>query len=41
LLAQIAPHHGIIGEEFGRKRDDAKFVWVHQENWVIMLPSEF
>ena len=28
LLAQIAPHHGIIGEEFGRKRDDAKFVWV-------------
>ena len=28
LLAEVAPDHGIIGEEFGRERDDAENVWV-------------
>lgn len=28
LLAELAPDHGIIGEEFGRERDDAENVWV-------------
>lgn len=28
LLAELAPGHGIIGEEFGRERDDAEWVWV-------------
>jgi histidinol phosphatase-like enzyme (inositol monophosphatase family) len=28
LLAERAPGHGIIGEEFGRERDDAEWVWV-------------
>ncbi|MBV8468180.1 MAG: histidinol phosphate phosphatase, partial [Burkholderiales bacterium] len=28
LLAELAPEHGIIGEEFGRERDDAEWVWV-------------
>jgi histidinol phosphatase-like enzyme (inositol monophosphatase family) len=27
-LAEAVPDHGIIGEEFGRTRDDAEFVWV-------------
>ena len=28
LIAQRFPDHGIIGEEFGREREDAEFVWV-------------
>jgi len=28
LIAARFPDHGIIGEEFGRERDDAEFVWV-------------
>ena len=28
LLAEHAPEHGIIGEEFGRERDEAEWVWV-------------
>jgi len=28
LIAKKFPTHGIIGEELGRERDDAEFVWV-------------
>ena len=28
LIAGRFPDHGIIGEEFGREREDAEFVWV-------------
>jgi myo-inositol-1(or 4)-monophosphatase len=28
ILAQRYPDHGIIGEEYGREREDADFVWV-------------
>lgn len=28
LIAQAFPEHGVIGEEEGRTRDDAEFVWV-------------
>jgi inositol-phosphate phosphatase/L-galactose 1-phosphate phosphatase/histidinol-phosphatase len=28
LIAARFPAHGIIGEEYGRERDDAEFVWV-------------
>ncbi|MBV9815880.1 MAG: histidinol-phosphatase [Alphaproteobacteria bacterium] len=28
LIERRFPEHGIIGEEFGRVRDDAEFVWV-------------
>jgi inositol-phosphate phosphatase/L-galactose 1-phosphate phosphatase/histidinol-phosphatase len=28
LIAARFPEHGIIGEEFGRERDEAEFVWV-------------
>jgi inositol-phosphate phosphatase/L-galactose 1-phosphate phosphatase/histidinol-phosphatase len=28
LIAARFPDHGIIGEEFGRQREDAEFVWV-------------
>jgi len=28
LVAARFPHHGIIGEEYGREREDAEFVWV-------------
>ena len=28
LIAARFPEHGIIGEEFGRSREDAEFVWV-------------
>ena len=28
LIAARFPAHGIIGEEFGREREDAEFVWV-------------
>jgi len=28
LIAGQFPDHGIIGEEFGREREDAEFVWV-------------
>jgi inositol-phosphate phosphatase/L-galactose 1-phosphate phosphatase/histidinol-phosphatase len=28
LIATRFPDHGIIGEEFGREREDAEFVWV-------------
>ena len=28
LIIERFPDHGIIGEEFGRERDDAEFVWV-------------
>ena len=28
VLNEAAPDHGIIGEEFGRERDDAEWVWV-------------
>ena len=28
LIAARFPDHGIIGEEFGREREDAEFVWV-------------
>ncbi len=28
LIAAHFPEHGIIGEEFGREREDAEFVWV-------------
>jgi inositol-phosphate phosphatase / L-galactose 1-phosphate phosphatase / histidinol-phosphatase len=28
LIATRFPEHGIIGEEYGRDRDDAEFVWV-------------
>src|ERR1700676_3233037 len=28
LIAARFPEHGIIGEEFGREREDAPFVWV-------------
>jgi histidinol-phosphatase len=28
LIAERFPGHGIIGEEFGREREDAEFVWV-------------
>ena len=27
VLAEAAPSHGVIGEEFGRDRDDAELVW--------------
>ena len=28
LIAARFPQHGIIGEEYGRERDDAEFIWV-------------
>lgn len=28
LIEATYPHHGMIGEEFGRVREDAEFVWV-------------
>jgi inositol-phosphate phosphatase/L-galactose 1-phosphate phosphatase/histidinol-phosphatase len=28
LITARFPDHGIIGEEFGREREDAEFVWV-------------
>ena len=28
LIQERYPEHGIIGEEYGRERDDAEFVWV-------------
>ncbi|HYC25104.1 MAG TPA: inositol monophosphatase family protein, partial [Roseiarcus sp.] len=28
LIAQTFPAHGIIGEEYGRDRPDAEYVWV-------------
>ncbi len=28
LIEDRFPEHGIVGEEFGRARDDAEFVWV-------------
>ncbi len=28
LIAQTFPEHGVIGEEYGRDRDEAEFVWV-------------
>ena len=28
LIAKTFPAHGVIGEEYGRDRDDAEFVWV-------------
>ncbi|MEO0509122.1 MAG: inositol monophosphatase family protein [Verrucomicrobiota bacterium] len=28
ILAERYPEHGIIGEEYGREREDAEFVWV-------------
>ena len=28
LIGERFPEHGIIGEEYGRERDDAEFVWV-------------
>ncbi len=28
LIEQRFPNHGIVGEEFGRAREDAEFVWV-------------
>ena len=28
LIAANFPSHGILGEEFGREREDAEFVWV-------------
>jgi inositol-phosphate phosphatase/L-galactose 1-phosphate phosphatase/histidinol-phosphatase len=28
LIAARFPEHGIIGEEYGRERDDAEFIWV-------------
>ena len=28
LISQHFPDHGVIGEEYGRDRDDAEFVWV-------------
>jgi inositol-phosphate phosphatase/L-galactose 1-phosphate phosphatase/histidinol-phosphatase len=28
LIAARFPEHGIVGEEFGRERDDAEYVWV-------------
>ena len=28
LIAKRYPNHGIIGEEYGRDRPDAEFVWV-------------
>ena len=28
LIARRFPTHGIIGEEFGREREEAEFVWV-------------
>ena len=28
LIAARFPDHGIIGEEYGREREDAEFVWV-------------
>jgi histidinol phosphatase-like enzyme (inositol monophosphatase family) len=28
LIAKTFPEHGVIGEEYGRDRDDAEFVWV-------------
>src|SRR5690349_21878385 len=28
LIERRFPEHGIIGEEFGRVRDDAEYVWV-------------
>jgi inositol-phosphate phosphatase / L-galactose 1-phosphate phosphatase / histidinol-phosphatase len=28
LIAARFPEHGIIGEEYGRERDDAEYVWV-------------
>jgi histidinol phosphatase-like enzyme (inositol monophosphatase family) len=28
IIEQTHPDHGIIGEEFGRERDDAEWVWV-------------
>ena len=28
IIAKRYPKHGIIGEEYGRERDDAEFVWV-------------
>src|SRR5258707_9808710 len=28
LIGEHYPEHGVIGEEYGRERDDAEFVWV-------------
>lgn len=28
LIAERFPDHGVVGEEYGRDRDDAEFVWV-------------
>src|SRR4051794_33922183 len=28
LISERFPDHGVIGEEYGRDRDDAEFVWV-------------
>ena len=28
ILAEHYPDHGIIGEEYGREREDADFVWI-------------
>ncbi|WP_374574637.1 histidinol-phosphatase [Phenylobacterium sp.] len=28
LIAERYPEHGVVGEEYGRERDDAEFVWV-------------
>jgi len=28
LLRELAPEHGVIGEEFGARNEDAEFVWV-------------
>ena len=28
LIEQNFPEHGVIGEEYGRDREDAEFVWV-------------
>ncbi|MGH7123999.1 MAG: inositol monophosphatase family protein, partial [Stellaceae bacterium] len=28
IIAEHFPAHGILGEEYGRERDDAEFVWV-------------
>src|SRR5262245_32945528 len=28
LIGEHYPRHGIVGEEYGRERDDAEFVWV-------------
>ncbi len=28
LIAEVFPHHGVIGEEFGAQGQDAEYVWV-------------